>query len=364
MRPSNKKSLPIAALSVATMLLLGVSICVTTAQPPLNMNLEEETFLAEGHLVLTDGRVLTGQISILDRGYLLVTSSGRSTIPFTHVTCHARTLKEAYRKQRDGMTRPTADLHTELARWCLVNKLFAEAEMELQSALALQSYHVGARKLLRQFDAQKASAKPDYDGKEAKSTFDKLLIEKEFNPAQPIGGIDAELARQYVLTIEPILLNGCSNTSCHGSSAANDFRLTQLWNIRGNTRRYSHENLNSVLQQIDPLDPGKSPLLTILDEEHGGRGKKALTGTRVAAQKQTLELWTYRVAKELEKQQRVVRATEPKASSEKEAGGSGVMPAGYEILDKIESDRLQEARNEQAVDPFDPAIFNRKVHGN
>jgi len=345
------------------MIVFAASICITTAQPPVNINFEEERFLAEGYLVLTDGRVLSGQISILDRGYLLETSSGRSTIPFTHVTCHARTLKEAYRKQRDGMTRPTADLHTELARWCLVQKLFAEAELELQSALALQAHHVGARKLLRQFDAQKASAKPVFDDKEAKSTFDKLLIEKEFNPAQPIGGIDAELAREYVLKIEPILLNGCSNTSCHGSSAANDFRLTQLWNIRGNTRRYSDENLKSVLRQIDPHDPKKSPLLAALEGDHGGVGKRALTGTKVAIQKQTLELWTYRVAKELEKNQRLVRATTPSAVQQ-DGTRSNVMPAGYEILDKIESDRLQDARNEQAVDPFDPAIFNRKVHGN
>ncbi|MCA8988441.1 MAG: hypothetical protein KDA78_12400, partial [Planctomycetaceae bacterium] len=217
----------------------------------------------QGMLVLTDGRILTGQIQTLQRGYLIESESGRITIPFANVTCFAQSLPEAYRIQRDAMVKPTADQHVSLAEWCLTNKLFSEAEREINSALALQPQHGNAKRLLERFDKE-TPKQPDFTDRERKETMDQILIAKEFSTARPIANLEPALAREFVTSIEPLLMNRCSNTSCHGTTSPSDFRLTQKWNIRGQTRHISDQNLQAVLGQINPLQPEQSPLLAIL----------------------------------------------------------------------------------------------------
>ncbi len=329
----------------------------TSAQPP------DDRFMQNGLLVLNDGRVLTGQISILERGYLLQGSTGRITMPFSNVICHAKSLKEAYRKQRESMTKPTADQHTALARWCLVNQLFAEAEQEIESALLLQPHHVAAKNMLARFDAKKPRDL-DFSSEESRKMMDQLMINKEFSTAQPIGGLDAELAKQFVTTIEPMLMNNCSNTSCHGSEASNDFRLTQKWNIRGNTRHITDQNLDAVLPFIDSKNPEQSRLLTVLDGSHGQTGLSVFTGARAKYQRKVLEQWTIDVGHtQAPGTKTLVNHDQEPVKPEELIPPSGIMPASYESHTITPESPLKKIREEQAFDPFSPAIFNRKVHG-
>tara|TARA_R110002020_G_scaffold182947_8_gene378818 strand:- start:927 stop:2168 length:1242 start_codon:yes stop_codon:yes gene_type:complete len=360
---AGKINLKLAA-SISGLLVLGILLITSTIQPQISAQPTDDQFMQNGLLVLNDGRVLTGQISILERGYLLNGSSGRITMPFSNVICHARTLKEAYRKQRESMTKPTADQHTSLARWCLVNQLFAEAEQEIESALLLQPHHVAAKKMLARFDAQKPR-EHDFSSAESRKMMDDLLINKEFSTAQPIGGLDAELAKQFVTTIEPMLMNNCSNTSCHGTEARNNFRLTQKWNIRGNTRHITDQNLDAVLPFIDSKTPEQSRLLTVLDGRHGQNGLSVFTGARAKYQRKVLEQWTIAVGySQAPGTKSLVNQDHKPIKPEELIPPTGIMPASYESHTISAESPLKKVREEQAFDPFNPDIFNRKVHGN
>lgn len=314
----------------------------------------------QGMLVLTDGRILTGQIQTLQRGYLIESESGRITIPFANVTCFAQSLPEAYRIQRDAMVKPTADQHVSLAEWCLTNKLFSEAEREINSALALQPQHGNAKRLLERFDKE-TPKQPDFTDRERKETMDQILIAKEFSTARPIANLEPALAREFVTSIEPLLMNRCSNTSCHGTTSPSDFRLTQKWNIRGQTRHISDQNLQAVLGQINPLQPEQSPLLAILRGPHGERGKPLFQGAKALEQQKNLELWAYRVAVYLAKDTRVEQAT---ISTEDVMIPDLIIQAKAEqLVQNPEPSVLEKTRDQMGTDPFDPEIFNRRVHG-
>ncbi|MEZ5951073.1 MAG: hypothetical protein R3C12_18040 [Planctomycetaceae bacterium] len=219
-------------------------------------------------------------------------------MPFEAVICDAASLTEAYRQQRDAMTRPTAEQHTRLANWCMQQQLFEEAERELQSALKLQPQHLPAHRLIEQLKGRKPRDS-DFINKEQQQQMDDLLIKMEFSPGRPLGGLDASLAKDFATRIEPLLLNSCANASCHGQTAENSFRLTPKWNLRGNTRHITDQNLAAVLQQLDLKNPERSPLIAKLDGQHGPRRMPVFTGARAAEHRKNLENWALLAARYL-----------------------------------------------------------------
>lgn len=377
MRPFNKtiwnrtnlQRNSLVSLCVPVVLLGGLALLAMT----IGAEAQSQPQVINGLLVLDDGRVVTGNITILERGYMLTSSSGRSTIPFSNVTCHAKTLKEAYRKQRDAMTKPTAEQHVALARWCLTNRLYAAAEQEIHSALDLQPHHRAAIRLLKQFDEKKPKDEA-FTNKKMRNMMDKMIIDQTFKTAEPIGGLDERLAQQFVSKIEPLMMNSCANTSCHGQETTSSFRLTHKWNLRGNTRHITDRNLEQVLRQIDPGKPENSPLLTVLNGSHGGYGQPVFRGAKADYQRKLLQQWTLAVGNSLLENDGQLTDNEKPVKPDdlippdEIQQVSHVMPVpalseDRSLRDPNRKDPLTEARKEQAHDPFDPDIFNRRVHG-
>ena len=336
-------------------------------------------------LVLFDGRVIKGRISLVTDGYLLELSSGQVAVPFENVICQARTLPEAYRLQRDGMTKPTADQHIALANWCLQQKLLEEAERELNSALKLQPDHQVAKRLAEQLINRKPK-NSDFINQEQQQHRERLIIEQTFSTAKPIGGIEASLAEEFATKIEMLLINSCANTSCHGSQGENSFRLTHKWNVRGNTRHITDQNLRAVLEQIDTEHPEQSPLLTVLQQPHGPRKTAVLTGAQARQQQQMLTRWALQVARTqgpptkkpasgagaiqqvgfAEAQTERSSSEEPKSTPAPAAmlpEPGRIHPDGVPLEMEPEQSGVDALRQKLRHDPFDPAIFNRIKHG-
>ncbi len=326
----------------------------------------QEIVYGDGLLVTNTGKVIRGKITVLKNGYAVEVPGGATvSYPFSVIICEARTLREAYRKQREAMTRPTADQHVRLAQWAFKQNLYAEAEREIHSALNLQPNNQQARRLLKHFDKRKVK-NPRFVDQEKRKFRDKILIDQAFNKGEPLGGLSPELAQEFASKIEPLLINRCSNASCHGVSVAHEFRLQPKWNLRGNTRHITGKNLQAVLKQIDSKRPDKSPLITKLDGQHGYRNRSVFSGPLAEKQKTILQNWTLRTGLYLQEQQKEDETSFTQLVGDEKMNQPAegrIEQAGYSEPQKTStSTALEKVRKEQAYDPFDPDIFNRKMH--
>jgi len=326
-------------------------------------------------LVLNDGQIVRGTVTVLELGYAIDLGAGQITIPFDAVTCEAKTIPEAYRKQRNAMTKPTADQHTRLASWCIKQKLFEEAERELNDALALQPQYQPAKRLVSYLTARKPQDS-DFVDQQRKTYLENYLIQKEFGEAKPLGDLNPRLAREFASRIEPLLINSCANSSCHGTEATNSFQLTRKWNAGANTRHLTEANLKAAIAQINRAEPRESPLIAKLDGRHGMRGRPAFNGAKATQQRQMLEQWTLAVAAFLgpppespaENASLIEQAGFDRPAERGEQNRPSVpteprvVPL-HENMRPLDENRVDEVRREQAYDPFDPEVFNRRMHG-
>ncbi|WP_013630889.1 hypothetical protein [Rubinisphaera brasiliensis] len=377
-RPQNKPRIPMSrALIAAGVLLLTGLVGIGRFSWADEYTAISET--GEMILVLNDGQIVRGNVTPLALGYAIDLGAGEITIPFDAVICTAKTIPEAYRKQREAMTKPTADQHTRLASWCIKQKLFEEAELELNDALALQPQYQPAKRLVSYLTARKPKDS-DFVDQKRKTYVENYLIQKEFGEAKPLGELSPSLAREFSSRIEPLLVNSCANSSCHGTEATNSFQLTRKWNAGANTRHLTEANLKAVVAQIDRSNPRNSPLIAKLDGTHGLRGRNVFTGAKATQQRQMLETWTLAVAKFLgpASESAPENATliqqvgfdKPTDSPEMRAdNASRALPAEPQVIPMhgemrpVDQDRVEEVRREQAYDPFDPEVFNRRKHG-
>ena len=112
-----------------------------------------------------------------------------------------------------------------------------------------------------------------------------------------MAGLTAGTARQFVMKVQPILLNRCGNTRCHGPVAKNEFRLTRMSYGAGKHRLKVERNLAAVMSQIDLDDPSRSSILTVGRNVHAGR--TVFQGSHAGKQIETLQQWVWTAAREI-----------------------------------------------------------------
>ena len=85
-------------------------------------------------IVLRNGRVLAGQVTLIEAGYQVDSLSGRVVIPRNLVEVEALNLVDAHRKLRSKMPGQSASSHVALGRWCLAHGLNQQALAEFRAA--------------------------------------------------------------------------------------------------------------------------------------------------------------------------------------------------------------------------------------
>lgn len=359
-------------------------------------------------LVLTSGRVVQGEISPTAGGYLVEFPQGRMLVPFTQVRLQARDLRDAYRKLRDSMPERTANAHVELAGWCLAHQLPDDARAELLAALELEPDRGSIRTMLRRLER----GGDDPPGEPAAAPAAESVKHPD---AQSLAGLSRESAQQFVLRIQPLLVNKCGRAGCHDASAGNDFRLTQVRVGSGGQRLFTERNLAATLKFLNLDSPDRSPLLTAPQGNHGPAGAAIFSGSRGVDQWAALQHWVRQVAAERTQpspqpahatsaqaasgttafphgsgeaaafpnrlavppavppaadtlqeftpqvvpRESVPPAAAARASTAPSPAAAGQPPAPFPAGDDEELLRLL---REEASDPFDPQIFNRLVH--
>lgn len=326
--------------------------------------------------VLTDGRIMRGNITRHAAGYYVERPGGTIFLPSEQVRCVARDLQDAYRQQREQMLDPTAAMLIQLAEWCISYRLYDEAGDELRRALRRDPQNETARRMLARLDDM-LSTKPLRSIESSRRD----VYGVEVADVESLGGLSKDLAAEFTTKIQPLIMNKCGNAYCHGTAAENEFRLQHVRIGSANQRLSSQRNLALLLKYVDVAQPEQSPLLTKTRGAHGGTTFAIFSGASGAGQQELLTSWVTRVAEERQtEQQKLARRTPLKAPGlPTTPGGTNTIqlasaeqpaPQPAMISNQQPPRRLDELttppetdqtpRPVPRFDPFDPAEFNRQ----
>lgn len=334
-------------------------------------------------LLMKSGRILSGQIGEGAGGYLVKNTSGSMLVPYEDVVFEAKNMQGIYLKQRNSMKFPTANTHLELARWCITNKLYDEAKIELKDAIRLEPKRTEPQLMLQRLMGKTEANQPTVLEKIKEITLSKQASRS--SEATSLTGISREQSALFVRKIQPILANKCGNANCHGSATKSEFRLTQVSRRYGGHRVNSEKNLAEVLKWIDLDEPAQSQLLVKPEKEHPKHGMIVYSGYAGRKQKLLLQKWVSAVVSDrieqdqLRAERLARRAARRHGQAKKNLldpnwGKSNVKQADLKakpaalkgeisLTSGTEPKKLTDAEIEKMVqpkpnDPFDPEQFN------
>lgn len=324
----------------AAALLIGVA-CLPALRPALAQDVPPP--VAQKVLVLSNGRVVTGNIEDRPGGYLVETGLGQMVIPYTQVRLTAADVPDAYSKLKASIIEPTASAHVALGNWCFENRLYDSAREQVKAALLLEPERKEARTLLKQIERVTSGEGVETSPVVPQRTRDGF----EVSAPVSLGGLGTTITQDYVRRIQPLLMNKCGNARCHGAAGTSDFRLAPVRVGMSGYRALTDQNLTATLKYVDAVHPERSALVLVPQGSHGGEGP-IWTGPRAEEQLAELLSWVTRVA-----------STGPIQQADAAAGANSSQRTEGAISDPL----LQQVLAEERPDAFDPAIFNRMIHG-
>lgn len=367
----------------AVLLTVAVVLSLRSTDRPVRA---AEGAAREQVLVTTSGRILSGKMTRNAGGWLVEQPNGRVQVPEDQVKLVADSLVDAYRKQRDAVAEPTPATHVMLAQWCVSYRLHDEARDELKKCLTLDPDHTEARRLLRRIDdtlTPKPSALP------AAATVLKTADGFVVPEVESLGGLSRETATTFTARVQPLLMNKCGNSACHGAASSSGFRLSAVRVGANGHRMHTERNLAEVLRLVDIHEPGLSPLLAVPQGRHGG-ATAIFSGPTGNEQLKSLRSFVKLVSQEKLKEEQELAArpsvvqkkkasasmtgvpvetTRPEAPSSATTQAAAARPTPENDAPRSNRDSRPAGRAEApdaeapSDDAFDPQQFNRRFHG-
>jgi hypothetical protein len=338
-------------------------------------------------VLLKNGNVVQGVVRE-GVGWIIIDQSetDRLRVPTSEVSCWAPDVRGLYDFKRDR--RGADDLPGLLRdiRWCIHNELFDLAAEELIRAARISPDHPeleSLEKFLRRSheSAMRGDRLPRKDNDRSSTApkpqerRDTLVIAapesrpdlsgsaaedapSDEDPSDPLVTNEAAISG-FAKEVQPLLLNGCAASGCHGAYAENPLRLIRPLNGQMASARISGLNLQSVLPYLDRQRPGQSPLLTYRGPGHSDRMKSVTADRRLEAR---IVAWIRRFAPPPDIAGAAGKpADEPPAiqrvSNEVEATADRSTPTTSPASVRAKPKPLPAVE-----DPFDPEIFNRRFH--
>lgn len=350
-------------LNLGTVLLLCCATpLVAAAQRSAAAADEQVLLLRESHTVLR------GVVSQLGDQVVVRQRDGEVRLPVDRVACWADSLAGLYQYQLERRRGATLEQHLALARWCLHHGYLPGAAHELAAARLLAPDSPAVAKNLERYFAALQTPRPhvtDSDpqltaeeqlrgtsgasdpGSEPHVLADSAAATAPDAARHDSGDLEAHL-ESFTATIQPLLINRCAD--CHGSGSRNAFVFeSPTPGRRQLTSDVTQKNLSAVAAWVDREYPSASPLLVRALQAHGGLSAPPL-GPRNQLAIQRLRSWVRAVA------------SGPRWS----APGSSNLASNAESTEN-EGASLGESlqlptRLPMIKDPFDPDVFNRRIH--
>ncbi len=319
---------------------------------------------APGVLVLRNGEILAGIITkVGDRYIVAQNQGGELRIPTRDVEMHCLDLEEAYLRKRERISARDASGRLQLADWCLRYGLHARAADELLAAQALAPNDPRIRGVERRLHSairigQRCDTEPSGVPPPARRPDTK----------PPPCRLPDEAIERFASRIQPLLLNRCGASTCHGTRSASDFQLVGPGLGRTVTQKYTQRNLAAVLQQLDITQPEASPLLTVPSKPHAGMSASVF-GKQDQTQLELLRVWVQSAGRATPPPASVatspghllqasLRRPVPLPAAGEASGGTG--PAIQAVGLSAAGNLGDSSPSLDFRDPFDPERFNRQ----
>ncbi len=324
-------------------------------------------------LILKNEYTMEGDIERVENRYRVRGKGGETWVPADRVRAVVPTLTDAYAYLRKRTNLDDADERLWLARWCFANNLPEQGMSELQTAARLRPDHAETRRLLLYW--QQAVSKPV---KPVEAASAKPSTEAEELP--PVE-VTTDSLGLFVTRVQPILMNACAR--CHASGRGGDFHLTQVYDDGIGNRRSMEKNLAAVIKQVDLKRPQASRFLIKAISDHAHAGQAPIRD-RQAPPYRALEQWVkLTVANNPHLNGREARSAPTPAgvkdkqtkSEEESEWGADARTATHNPDAPSPLPLPQTAPNPSKgttptlpasmplmVDPYDPELFNRKMH--
>ena len=336
-------------------------------------------------LVLVDGQVISGHVTPRPDGYDIQVSAGRMFINSDRVRFAAASLPDAYDRMRSSLPEFTPANHLELARWCLGNKLHTQARREVLDALHLDPNRDDAKRMLRALERVGEQSQPAITGSGLTEYPSQAEIQRPAIETRSLAGLNRSVAHTFVRDIQPLLMNKCATSGCHGLGAKSQFQLVSTH--RGSTPAIAERNLAAVLKQLDFSNPPTSPLLKIGEQAHGNMASSAFSGRSGAMQFSVLQNWVRQASHDIAPDAMAEAAEQGRGGAEFSKSGIRQVAAMDESGGKVEMRRtpedvpgnpharqlstddtdgrfLRQAKYANRRDAFSPDEFNSRYHGN
>lgn len=335
-------------------------------------------------LVLRTGRVLRGEITqVGDRFTISIGDTDEVSVPVASVDFRCHSLDDAYRRLAERLTRTaTAAQHLTLAEWCLTNELLPQAAEQLIAAHRLEPENAEVTRFERRLHLAARRGETTAAAPRAKSSAVNVKLEPQVDLDQFTRQLPSGMVEQFTSSIQPLLMNRCGASACHGPNATTEYRLARPAAGRQAWRRLTQRNLYATLQFVDKETPLSSELLRQATQAHG-KSRQAPIDPRETESLRQLAQWLTRYHPQAvaagnaapapavlsqsrsntDSQVELVTHLEPipKPSQETKSAATNSPAATSGTSPKPRTENAPSPADE-AKDPFDPAAFNRRHH--
>jgi hypothetical protein len=293
-------------------------------------------------LLLTNGRIIQGEISREGNEVLVKQRAGVIRRPKDQVEGIFRSLNEAYEFKRGQLPELDPDEHLKLARWCLSQNLQDSAKKEVLTVLKVSPRSGEAKAMLVSIEAAESRQHqaPTFDpglirtGAEmpepdqvAPAVLKSAKVQLGISDAPVIFNLPASMAvqraAQFKAFVHPVLQASC--VKCHNENSDRAFRLIEERNPKRVSGDVLRANLDAVLQIIDPENLPKSEILAVSLVPHGnGSPKRPIFTGSNDRRFQILAQWvTSLQAKDSPLGAAAAKRPMPKDRDREPAGGAG-----------------------------------------
>ena len=253
-------------------------------------------------LLKADYNLLEGVVRQEGRYYIVQSVNGGAMyVPQNQTLAVCNNMNDVYAARVAAIQSEDVVSYLSLTDWCIKYKMLDMAELHLAYAKRIQSDYpyipvmerrlaLAKQQLAREQSPTTDFAAPNSSQNDPITQINKLRSERTALE-QIAKNMPGDTLKQFSTEIQPILLNSCGTSNCHGSPD-NNFQLIrspQSYNI-------TLKNLYSVLRQVDRTTPDASRLLTMSSQAHGGLDVPVFSRSRTSAYSRLVG-WTYRVAR-------------------------------------------------------------------
>ena len=299
-------------------------------------------------VLLTNGETLSGIVT-RSRDHVEIRQPGRRIkLSRSRVQWIGDSVEAVYRYRERHLSSQSAPAHLRLACWCLEQQLYDQAARHFATAQHADPNHPEIepvrQRLLRCWARDKTSPQLKSTDAGRSTSHGPFVRTASFSPAttarEADPRIDKAAMRSFTHQVQPLLINRCGTSGCHGANSTSRFQLSDPRWKAGSVATMTRQNLRAVLQQLHSQRPDTSPLLAQARVAHGvaagdrhyRRHRELAEASLQTDQLQLLREWILKVS----------------------GGGRPSMVAAQPVTAELE-------RPGAVADPFDPREFNKQT---